>query len=449
VKVLHVVHGFLPESDGGVERYLEQILPAQRARAHDVGVLTGSLVPWEQCGLERTSADGTPVIRLHRDDLFFDHHVKAWHPAVERLVADVFARERPQLVHVHQWIRLTANLVEIAEATGCATVVTLHDAYPTCPRVFRVDRDGRACNRPLSVASCLSCVPRYGHESDAELAEGIELFAAHTRSEVLRARAAVVASEATAALLAGHLDVPRERITVVPLPPASRLPQRLPPVVVPPPPAPLRFGYFGALAPHKGVRVLVDAFARLCAEPPGRPVELVLFGRDDEPGFAAELRAAAQGLPVAFAGRYDGATLAAAGLHCAVLPSLAFEGYGRVLDEAFELGLPVVVSDVGAPAARAGAAGVRVPPGDPEALARALRALATEPDRLARMARAIPPPPPPLAAHVDALDAVYARALATPPRTDAPAVDPLRRAAFVVRQRESALGRITPPGGPR
>ena len=39
------------------------------------------------------------------------------------------ARERPDVLHVHQWIRLTSNLLEIADELGIPAVVTLHDLY--------------------------------------------------------------------------------------------------------------------------------------------------------------------------------------------------------------------------------------------------------------------------------------------------------------------------------
>ncbi len=449
MKVLHVVHGYFPESGGGIERYLQRVLPAQRDAGATVTLLTGSMVPWEQCGLECWQEHGLDMVRLHRDDLFFDHHVKAWHPGVEQLVAQFLARERFDLVHVHQWIRLTSNLVELAEAQGIATVVTLHDAYPTCPRAFRIDRDGQSCARPLSVASCLTCVPRYGHEPERELAEGIELFRDQMRSEVLRARSVLVASEAAADLIASNLDVPRARFVVLPLPHAPRLPARQKPVPVPPAPAALRIGYFGLLARHKGVNTLLDAFAALCQQPLPRPAELHLFGESETPEFLAQARARVHGLPATFHGAYSGESLAAAKLHIAVFPSLAFECFSLVLDEAFELGLPVVVSDVGALSRRAGAAAVRVPPGDAVALQRALAELLHDGARIDRLAAHIPPAPPPLLTHVAALASIYATAVATPPRVGVPVVDPLRRAAFVLRQRESALGRITPAGGPR
>jgi glycosyltransferase involved in cell wall biosynthesis len=447
VKVLHVVHGFPPESEGGVESYLTRLLPHQQSTGLDVALLTGSMQPWPQCGIERDDHAGIAVHRLHRDDEFFDWHGKAWHPGVEAAFAGLLAAESPDVVHVHHWIRLTANLVELAHAAAIPTVVSLHDVYTSCPRAFRVDRTGASCDRPLAPASCGWCVPRYGHETEAEIGEGIALFAAHTRSELEYASALLATDAAPAEFLAAKVGLARDRFDVVPLPYAPRLHRRLPPAGSPGPGEPLRIGHFGRLAPHKGVRVLLDAVAALCRLDLPRPIELHLFGVADA-SMAATLQAAARDLPVTVHGAYTVPTLAAAGLHCAVFPTLAFETHGFVLDEAFELGLPVVVSDLGALARRAGAAGLRVPPGDPAALTETLRALVYEPARLRALSARIPPPPPTLAEHASALASIYARVRAAPLRRDVIGVDPRRRTAFLLQQRESALRRITPPGGP-
>jgi dTDP-glucose 4,6-dehydratase len=65
--------------------------------------------------------------------------------------------------------------------------------------------------------------------------------------------------------------------------------------------------------------------------------------------------------------------------HCGVFPSTCIETYGIVLDECFELGLPCIVSDLGALPLRAGAAGLVTAAGDAASLATALQRLCSEP----------------------------------------------------------------------
>jgi glycosyltransferase involved in cell wall biosynthesis len=205
--------------------------------------------------------------------------------------------------------------------------------------------------------------------------------------------------------------------------------------------------YFGGVARHKGVEVLVDAFARATRAGLRRKVELHVHGREATPEFAARLDALGAGTPFYRHGAYAHATLARVAVHAAVFPSLAFETFGFVLDEAFELGLPVLVSDLGALSHRAGAAALRVPAGDVDAWQQAITALARDPAPLAALAANIPPPPPDWDAHLRALATIYAQALGTE-RRSAPLVPASRRVAFLLRQRESALARLTPPGGP-
>lgn len=446
--VLHVIHQFPPESCGGSESYVADVAQRQRARGLHVEVLSGTKHWREKLALEHDTVDGLPVHRLHRDDLYFDHHAKMWHPEVEATIEELLRARRPKLVHVHHWVRLTCNLVEICTRLGIPAVVTLHDYYTSCPRAFRRRPDDEACRRELGAANCASCVPKHGYEHAAELAAGVELYRDHFRAELSAARAVLVAAGSTAALLAATTGAPRERYEVLPLGYRSRWPGQGP-LPAPEPGAPLRFAFWGGLGRHKGVDVLLRAFRELHAARPGRS-ELHVLGGPESEAFGAELRGLAEGLPVRFHGPFDAVQLRATAPHVGVFPSTCFETWGLVLDECFELGLPCVVSDLGALGERAGGAGLRARAGDPAALAAALRRFVDEPALWAELRARLPAPSPGLDAHVDALLAVYDRARTVPaPPPFAPAVTVRRRIAFLQMQRESAMTRAVGPHGPR
>ncbi|MBK8975803.1 MAG: glycosyltransferase [Planctomycetes bacterium] len=242
--MLHVCHGFYPEGAGGVESYLRDVIRAQRAAGIDARLLTGSQVPWPDVGVEELELEGIPSYRLHRDDLFFDHFAKLWHPVVGAQFVALLERFGPDVVHLHQWIRLTCELVELAEDAGYPTVVTLHDLYTSCPRCFRVRPDDEHCERELSVASCAGCVPRYGHESEREVRASIELYRDQYAAEVARARVVLVASEATRDLIAATTPIAVERFALLPLaypPRFAGLPRAAPPNAG----EPFRFAYWG------------------------------------------------------------------------------------------------------------------------------------------------------------------------------------------------------------
>jgi len=446
--VLHVIHQFPPESRGGSESYVYDIAQQQRARGLAVEVLSGSKHWHPQVDVEHDVVDGLPVHRLHRNDLYFDHHAKMWHPEVEATVEQMLRDWRPEVVHVHHWVRLTCNLVEICSRLGIPAVVTLHDYYTSCPRAFRRRADDAACQRPLAVASCLDCVPRHGYESPAELAAGIELFADHYRAELALARAVLVAVGSTANLLAESTGLPRERYEVLPLGYRLRWPGQ-PGLPAPEPGKPLRFAFWGGVGRHKGVEVAIAALRELQSSHAGR-AELLVLGAAESDAFAQELQQLAAGLPVQFLGEFRAPDLRAAAPHVGVFPSTCLETYGIVLDECFELGLPCITSDLGALPERSAGAGLVTRAGDSGDLAGAMRRFLDEPGLWSRLAASRPGAAPDLEHHVEALLAVYDRARTAPPAAPVAAlVTSRRRVAFLLQQRESALGRAAAPGGPR
>ena len=125
------------------------------------------------------------------------------------------------------------------------------------------------------------------------------------------------------------------------------------------------FLYVGALEPRKGLDVLAAAWARAALS----GVELLVAGEGREPVPGATLL-----------GHVSDAELHAlyAGAQAVVLPSF-LEGFGLPPREAAAYGTPSIVSDL--PTLRLPGT-LRVPPGDVDALAEALRALPAERARL-------------------------------------------------------------------
>ncbi len=137
----------------------------------------------------------------------------------------------------------------------------------------------------------------------------------------------------------------------------------------------------------------------------------LLIGGDPaaNPAYVADLQATAPAI-VHFLGRLDRAqvwrTLADADL--LLFPSLWPESYGLVIDEAFAVGLPVLVSDLGAQAERVrhGHNGLRLPPGDVAAWHEAMQNLAHNPEAIAVLTTGVQPPTT-FAEHVGKIQEIY------------------------------------------
>jgi hypothetical protein len=185
---------------------------------------------------------------------------------------------------------------------------------------------------------------------------------------------------------------------------------------------------------QKGTHLLLEAVRKL--SDPGA-VEVHVIGEAEDPTYREELAALARNLPVTFHGAFTPNDLAGLELDVAVFPSLFHESYSFVLDEAFQLGLPVIVSDRGAMAERVGPAGLVFSAGVAEDLAEKIQTLLDEPPLLEKLRTAIPQDPPhTMSEHILALEKIYGKVIRSRKKTSVPRPDYLK--ILVMRQREIA-----------
>lgn len=170
----------------------------------------------------------------------------------------------------------------------------------------------------------------------------------------------------------------------------------------------------GRFVAVKGYAHLVDAAAALERARPG--VHWVLAGDGElRPALEAQARRLGLGGRIHFTGWRDDVPALVAQGDLFVLPSLE-EPFGRVLIEAMAMGKAVVATAAGGvpEIVVEGETGLLVPPGDPEALAAAVRALLDDAPRGARLGaagRRRAETVFSLAGHVAAVERVYGEAL--------------------------------------
>jgi glycosyltransferase involved in cell wall biosynthesis len=280
----------------------------------------------------------------------------------------------PDIAHVHHVHEfLTLSVLDALRHHEIPTVMTLHDYKAVCPN-YRLFTQGRPCERCLSGGRLVNAL-RHGclaGEGSAwrAAAAGAEAGLAAMRgwwrwvglfiapSVFLRDR-----------VVAGGL--PSDRVVVLPNPVVP--PDR----PVAPPGRPARFVYAGRLVAEKGLDVLLTAAHGL---PPGSAIDLYGVGRAEA---SIRRRVATESLPVRLHG-FTAKTIvteAFGGATAAVLPALWYENCPMSVLEAAACGLPVVASRIGGlpELLDDGRTGLLVPPGEPRALAAALRSLAADP----------------------------------------------------------------------
>lgn len=152
-------------------------------------------------------------------------------------------------------------------------------------------------------------------------------------------------------------------------------------------------GLVGRLEPSKGQDILIRALATLKGEFPD--IHLLLPGEPpcEAKGYDRELRRLASTLglddEVHFIGFQANIAAVYAALDICVLASRK-ESFGLVLLEAMAMGVPLVATAAGGvpEIIEDGMSGLLVPPGDPEALAYAIRRLIQDPEQRQRLSRA-------------------------------------------------------------
>lgn len=203
------------------------------------------------------------------------------------------------------------------------------------------------------------------------------------RDNLRLARHVLVPSPHTRRILAGAYAVPPGAISVI-RPGTDR------PRLTPRPQHPPLILSVGILHPRKGHDVLTKALSRLA----DLDWRAVIVGNPWDTAHAKALahqcRASSVAGRITLAGRVpeDALEDLYARAHVFALAT-RYEGHGIVFDEALVRGLPIVSCRTGAvPDTVPPGAGLLVPPGDPQALAGALRQILADPDRHRRMAAA-------------------------------------------------------------
>jgi glycosyltransferase involved in cell wall biosynthesis len=170
---------------------------------------------------------------------------------------------------------------------------------------------------------------------------------------------------------------------------------------------PMTFGFIGALMPHKGAHVAVEAFHGLAPDR-GR---LVLWGNpDSQPDYSRKLQAAADPEVVRFAGIFDEEekTEILSSIDVLIVPSVGLESFGIAAREALAAGVPVLVSRRGALEELVvdGVCGATFTADDSADLRRLIDRLIDHPDTLDEWRRRIPTVVT-VEEHATAIDEIY------------------------------------------
>jgi len=420
MRVLFLVHDFLPAHPAGTELYTGGVAQALAARGHEVHIFaTEKDIARPHLALSRRTWEGLPVHELV-NNLFYADFRETWdYPPAAEAFARVLDELRPDVVHAMHLLYLSVGCLEEAARRSIPVFFTLHDFWLSCARFGqRLHPDGGLC-ATVDFARCGTCLPSFKFAQSplerrvAGVVAGVKGVTGVDLSGPLRAagdrlrkagpnpvplapeeaaRFAALARERSEALRARVVpsverffapsEFLRARMLEWGLPPdkVERLSYGLDlaPLagVVRKPDERLRVAFIGTLAPHKAPHLVLEAFAALPPELRAE-VRVTLHGpKSHFPDYVAALERRAAELGARLPGTLVRSTLpgALAETDVLVVPSVWYENSPFTIHEALATRTPVIVSDLGGMAelVEEGRHGWRFPAGDARALAERL-----------------------------------------------------------------------------
>lgn len=382
MRILHI-NKFLHVA-GGVERYMFEVADQCARAGHEIQYFSMADPRNRECAqsghfVSPIEYNGTSLAyKLRKAPATVGKTVYSFES--RRKLRGLLQESRPDVAHLHLFShQISPSILHELAAFDVPTVCTLHEYKLVCPSYhLYIHHKHEICERCIGgaywnaaaqrclkgsfAASSIAAVAQYVHKWMGIHEKYIDTFIAP--SEFLAEK-----------MRQGGLPVDRLRVIRNYVDTGQYTPRFEPgPYVL----------YFGRLSPEKGLQTLL----RAAAETP--EIEFHVVGDGPSAGELQALVTELQLTNVSFLGRLDGDALKEeiAGAGCVVLPSEWYENGPMTVIEAFALGKPVVGADIGGiPEMVTAERGILHPPGDPPALATALRELMSDPARAESMGR--------------------------------------------------------------
>lgn len=391
-RILHLVHGWPPFQHAGTELYAYWLVQQQKS-SHDVAVYVRAADPARAHGEAMELFDDGVRVRLVTNNFTARNPFRrnAIRDSIIERDFERFLRDmRPDLLHIHHLAGHAFSLAKVAQRLGIPIVLQVQDWWFLCARVNLYDRYGNRCTGP-SAAKCARCATltkiapagltnRLLHKVRRSAARSAiracDVYVAGSqaiRDDYLRA-GVIPASKPFHVIPYGvRIDSPRQ-----PRKPAQR---------------PIRFGYVGSIAPHKGVHVAIEAMRQLDSS----QASLHIWGDVRAfPDYVADLDRRRDNASVIFEGRFaeNEKRDVFASMDVLLVPSIGLESFGLAAREAMTCGVPVIASEGGALSEMftPDECGDFFPAGDAAALQRILRRIIENPGIIDRWSARLPLP---------------------------------------------------------
>ena len=409
LRVVHCVGFYFPDSTGGTEVYVRDLVSALSRHSVDSTIIAATDGTYD-----RYSWNGVEVVR-YPIDATESQRTKPRDVRQRRTAfQDIVEANRPDIFHLHSWTSGAGlrHLRQVARI-GVPSVVTMHVPSALCMRGTMLLYDRQACDgliddrrcaecwvldrgMPRPVAPLVTLLPKWdvtdsfvSRMSQRAASLLSARAAAETKARQLRSMATlsdriVAPSEWVRAALAANA-IPLEKVVVSGQAASDAFSDRKQ--------RPLEghreivIGFLGRLESYKGADLLVRALTRVPAD---LPVRMRIAGIGTDPKFTRRFEALVASEPrVTLVGlvEHERVPQFLADIDVLAVPSRYMETGPIVVQEARALGIPVMGADLGGISERIdhGVDGWLLPFDDPQPWADAILEAVTDRTKLARL----------------------------------------------------------------
>ncbi|MBM2813850.1 MAG: hypothetical protein HW421_612 [Ignavibacteria bacterium] len=343
MKILFTMYGW--NESGGGTTFPKSVAKRLNKKGYDVAVFYAAarnlsetkpylMEQWEDEGVKLYGVFNRPTVFL--DTLNPEREVRDENCTA--LFANVLDEFMPDIVHYHNFLGLSYAIADEVKKRNIPTIYTPHNYHLIDPTLYFI-------------------------RSDLSLWDGVDFFA---NSEIIKAYPELTNAfntrvETARALLRDKIDLTiavskrvkefltdfsgsENKIAVVnQIPPTIEFDGSITKKLLPPQ-LPLKLGFIGAVMPHKGVHLIVQAAQMLHKE----DVQFIVYGMTSEE-YLKILKLLDRNEMVSFRGEFKNSKLTtiAGELDAMIIPSIWEDCAPLVVAESIALGLPVIAANIG------------------------------------------------------------------------------------------------------